>query len=1775
MREKLKNCLERLQKIGKFFIVAIGLFNPRRNKRFAWRWGFVFLGFIIVLVVIISSPTNFFKQAFTALNNDTQTINLYASHCYPETMSEDYKQGWWNSNQAQGAPDLDARTNFQAFSDKTAAFYAKGRQAIICQGFEFLPGQLKAGEEKDNSQNKLNEENKLGAPELEITAEENTGEENNKQDNTVSTPSDVDEPVKIDDQEIFADQGPGDSAQVMIEDTSSDTKTEERQVEILEQVEINNVEIIEEESSNQEVPNTEEQTVNDARDDVEATENLSFMGRVKNIFRGVGAWAAEYVNEEITNLEDLGELKSAKIKLSLAFSSLNNYDNEIPEAEVNDITSSPSEDITRSGAEAELEEQINFDLSGTLDEKADLADEVETREEIQESDDEQNIAEPAENEAIVEIIEAIDEPGEVEVEAETGSKDSEADQGEEISLIERFIKVAQAQTSESAKLIIWYALDTSTGTGETNILESGQLWQKLDTLAGNSLANGLNEYYLSYEAGFLQSWDDIKNLKIKVEGLVEDECLFIAYLDSVWIEAEVIGRAELEKIAAREKWQQALELVSRQLVFKLNEAGELKFRYHRKDEDKLWDSISELFRAKSFWQDIDIETKLLDSEGSELDLPLTMIMAEEGEFTIKLPALPRGFKPGLYKIRFIIKDQANEDGEELIFEQDFSWGVLAINMNKSVYEPLEEAYLQMAVLDDEGRTICDAELELEIIAPLGSITRLKTSDGTLIRNPACGPDNVITTPDYFAFYQLAGVGIYQLRLTALTRNGVKEIVDELEVWEEVPIVVERIGPTRIFPLASYIMQLNIQAHEKFRGEIVEYLPENFTVIKQSHNFKTATVTELALLEQETATSAKEVKFSEIDINGAKEISWQNFKLYAGDEVEIIYEFDAPDISPEFYLLGPLRLAYARSGQAFRPSAGGSGQAPQDSGQVGCDFSTNQVAFEELRQWQIASDLPVICTATSGVSSGWTNPDDAWDKDVDTHASRDILKKTGTSPETTLYLELAESTAEDLGGDINTVEIGIEGYRETTEVTAYMLPRYNGSTNGTVQTVDNLPSSGSDNNNTEYRPITNDTNRPLYPAPWTWQEILDLNIRVYGGNDSNSQSWMLYIDQIRIRVDYTPNTAPTSTLEAIKQRPGQSGIVDITIAAWDVDLDDLHAKLEYGAGTTCDSFIGNATLDETDANATSTYDDVTIDNNLTYQIGSTTADMISTDQGTNFVYFDWLSQQDVNNQEGYYCLRLTADDLDNTQITPATTTVLIDNKAPTAPGSLSESGTTTKSSITLAYGTASIDVHFKEYRIYYATSTPVKEDDFLHGSTTDENLSEVDFNGAATTTINGLEEDTTYYFSIWAIDSYGYKSSSSPVSITTNRAPFGVFSAAAPPLLRADGSGIVDITIEVDDLNDDMCMAKIEYVAGADCNFSPGSKATLDESQGNISASFGVPKMENNNDYQLGYPGGWITTPATNTIEFDWLTLIDEDTADHTYCLRLTVNDRADDQNHAATTTLTLDNKDPTAPGGLLQGEVSTSSVVLGFGATTTESNFQRYRIYYKEGTSGLTDGDNGESEHSDDNLLDKLFNDIASTTVTGLEPNTDYVFNIWAYDNYGHAASATEITFITDATIINQSLDFTNAQVSNYAIADGMSEWNFQAEVSEESGWSTIDSVVLRLANKADDNTPFTDLEFTWDQETDAFSETGADTFGAASIADTSTSTCAADSCTLDFKIIFYHTFATSSKDYAAELFSTNDGAITDEDSFGNIYQVKIIRIEQTHYRWRNDDGGE
>jgi hypothetical protein len=222
----------------------------------------------------------------------------------------------------------------------------------------------------------------------------------------------------------------------------------------------------------------------------------------------------------------------------------------------------------------------------------------------------------------------------------------------------------------------------------------------------------------------------------------------------------------------------------------------------------------------------------------------------------------------------------------------------------------------------------------------------------------------------------------------------------------------------------------------------------------------------------------------------KILTWTNLQ----NNSVISYAALPPLITPELYEIGP---AYV-------------------------DYNSN--TFTEARAWYIAIDPQIAFNYTSGSdpNSGWTNPSRAWDQINNNYATRTIAKN--TDPDSTNYLTVNVSNASDMGGRITSVEIGIEGYGQSGDIAAYLIPYFGGTVaGGRTYTIAAATYGSSDDDTTKYVNITNDPNAP---ATWTWSDVINLDVRAYGGNTNNGQARTMYIDQIRVRVTYAP--APTIT-----------------------------------------------------------------------------------------------------------------------------------------------------------------------------------------------------------------------------------------------------------------------------------------------------------------------------------------------------------------------------------------------------------------------------------------------------------------------------------------------------------------------------------------------------------------------------------------------------------------------------------------------------------------------
>lgn len=217
--------------------------------------------------------------------------------------------------------------------------------------------------------------------------------------------------------------------------------------------------------------------------------------------------------------------------------------------------------------------------------------------------------------------------------------------------------------------------------------------------------------------------------------------------------------------------------------------------------------------------------------------------------------------------------------------------------------------------------------------------------------------------------------------------------------------------------------------------------------------------------------------------------------------------------------------------------------------------------------------------------------------------------------------------------------------------------------------------------------------------------------------------------------------------------------------------------------------------------------------------------------------------------------------------------------------------------------------------------------------------------------NGAPFSTTYCFRAVLADGTPLDSYTVLPELTTfsgNFAPTGSFNSAVE---KTDGTGAVDLSIEIDDTEDDDTRAKLEYDDDAACD-GPWTKATLDESEGasaDVDDSGGSPSVVNVDVYQIGSTATRriVTTSGSNTVDFDWLSKADVPGISESRCLRLTANDDGVDQTIPDTFVIVIDNAGP----------VITSASVAPSSGTVTEGQVVTITLDMSE--TGLTIGGNG------------------------------------------------------------------------------------------------------------------------------------------------------------------------------------------------------------------------
>ena len=469
--------------------------------------------------------------------------------------------------------------------------------------------------------------------------------------------------------------------------------------------------------------------------------------------------------------------------------------------------------------------------------------------------------------------------------------------------------------------------------------------------------------------------------------------------------------------------------------------------------------------------------------------------------------------------------------------QDFSWGVLAMNTDKGVYTVGETVRFEFAVLDEKGEMVCDADLELVIYNPeKESRVHLRTIAGDIQVNPDCQIKNKTPRPDYEALFKITDLGLHQLKLTAKTKNGAHSIVSGFYVNDTAPsIEIKRQSHTRLYPEVAYDMNIEITAHEDYEGIVRERLPESFTILGEPKNSLEQGMQELSTL----INPASGYRASPIQVFKENSEQYIHFpvKLKAGETAILSYTFDAPDISPEYYTLGPLVFATS---------------------------DLKHKAFQEMKEWQLANDASVTMSApVTGVSQGgdvgntcdddvevWVEPTRAATSSNNAYATVSDLDANDETDELRLSQFGFNLTS---GSTINGIVVEIERFGSGANVSDQniSLTKVTGTQVGFNYASTTAYGTSDPDAYFSYGTSTTD----LWGTTWTESEVEDQGFGMVFCAKSGSANRVVSVDHIRITVYYSP---PINVSGNVYSNEGITGFATSTTIKLKVFSGELYS-----------------------------------------------------------------------------------------------------------------------------------------------------------------------------------------------------------------------------------------------------------------------------------------------------------------------------------------------------------------------------------------------------------------------------------------------------------------------------------------------------------------------------------------------------------------------------------------------------------------------------------------
>ena len=249
--------------------------------------------------------------------------------------------------------------------------------------------------------------------------------------------------------------------------------------------------------------------------------------------------------------------------------------------------------------------------------------------------------------------------------------------------------------------------------------------------------------------------------------------------------------------------------------------------------------------------------------------------------------------PGEYTVTVTFVNPITQQKEVII--QNLRWGVISFNTDQDQYVVGETAHMAMTMLNHRGEPVCDGELVVSITRPDGLVDDL-TSEDQIHRAETCGDLTNEVHADYVAEYSFEKEGVYTFTLNGTNENG--EYVDAVfgtlnrtidvrsdDQTQEYATRVARDMNTRLFPEEEAGVSIAVMFGESYIGQVYDVVPTNFIVSDLSSNGV--------------------VNISE---SGDRQVLVWDVVAEAGDMRTFSYTYNAPDVSPAFYVVGPFQSA---------------------------------------------------------------------------------------------------------------------------------------------------------------------------------------------------------------------------------------------------------------------------------------------------------------------------------------------------------------------------------------------------------------------------------------------------------------------------------------------------------------------------------------------------------------------------------------------------------------------------------------------------------------------------------------------------------------------------------------------------------------------------------------------------------------------------------------------------------------------------------------------------